>query len=252
MRNCCKALSLSLLLLLFGCSSSPTPPGEAGIHPLEQNAINALAMGTTTDIESALNAALSAYRLLDNLPGQWRIHLLRANYFLAGNQPDLARLETSELARIASQLSANPSLAYQTALMQGKTTNNPDAFRRALRLAATPLEQAVAMTYLGEVAAAAALLDPQASDSPNDRAFVAYQYARTTGRPTDYKQALHYYRLGRNPRGIADALLALAQVAEQSGESETAQGFGLRAVHALEAAGDRERAKIIRDWLASL
>ncbi len=252
MRNCCKALSLLLLCVLIGCSSSPEPPPDQVRDPLEQNAIDALREGAVQEIDNALAAALASYRRLDNLPGQWRVHLMQANYYLSQNRLDEARAADTQLQRIAAQLPARRDVAYQSALVRGKIGTDPAAFRQALALAANPLEKAIALTYLGDVATAVATLDPNDSDHPADRAFIAYQYARSTDRALDFMQALHFYRLAQNPRGIADSLLSLAQIAQHKGERAAAQDYGLRAAHALEATGDSERARVIRDWLASL
>lgn len=252
MRNCLKPASLLLVcVFIAGCSTSMPAPTGPRLHPLEQNAINAMNRASHPDALIALDAALARYRSLDDIEGQWRIHLMKTRVALAAGMQTLAETEVREAAALAELLDS-PRIAYETHLMLGRVGIDADGFRVALSHATTPLQQAVAHAYLGNTTVALELLSPDAFDNPANRAFVYYQAASAARSEALFQRALTFYRYAQDSRGIADSLVSIAKIAADKGNLDDARSYGSRAAIVLLAAGDEPRAGAVRDWLNSL
>jgi tetratricopeptide (TPR) repeat protein len=248
-------LLAGIMLALSGCAS--TPVAVVAVHPLEQNALNLLHRQVPANAvghqqtHAALAAALRQHQRFDDLQGQWRIHQLLAQEALHWHSAAELLPQVEAMAALAEQLPVK-LVAYPTAIMRGHIAPHGKHFDDALAYARSPLEQAVALAYLGRLGEAMALLDAAETDSPADRAFVFYQSAQQRQDPAGYKQALVYYRLAADDRGVADCLVRLARLAQAAGQSGDARIYGQRAALVLTAAGDADRAASVEAWLGRL
>jgi hypothetical protein len=251
MKRCLKrrAVSLPALLLLGACSSAPTEP-KVEIDPLEQTALNAVAIGSA-EAPAALDAALARYRSLDHVDGRWRILLLKTKVALASGDMDVA-LAHAETLEALSELIGSPDVMYQTHLVLGRVRQDASEYGDAMRYASSPIEQALVHAYMGDTAQALSLIDPEAADNPGDRAFIYYKHGISTGSAEHFAKAHTYYRLAEDPRGIADSLVRLARISADTNRDSSARSFAERAIKVLAASGDNERAEAIRRWLNAL
>lgn len=244
-----RASSLAAILLLGACSSAPPEP-EIEVDPLEQTALNAVAI-RSAEAPAALDAALARYRSLDQVDGRWRILLLKTKVALASGDMDAAREHAEVLAGL-SELIGSQEVMYQTHLILGRIHQDTGEFNTAMRYANAPLQQAIVHAYMGDTERALSLLDPSAADNPGDRAFIYYQHGLKTGAAEHFGKAHSYYRLAEDPRGIADALVRLARISAETNRDSSARSFAERAIKVLEASGDNERANAVRRWLDAL
>ncbi|HKI74104.1 MAG TPA: hypothetical protein VJ998_05650 [Pseudomonadales bacterium] len=219
--------------------------------PLEKAAVLALRQARVQEAKSDLAGALSTYERLDDLGGQWRIHYLKTTLALAEADQTLAASEMRVLEQLAAQLS-DTEINFRTQLLAGRVTHDHADFTAAEKSASSPLEQALAKTYLGDTAAAIKLIDPDADDHPADRAFVYYRRAMDARSAELFEKSLKYYRLSQDSRGIADTLVNLARIGAESGNKAVARGYASRAITVLTASGDKARASEIQKWMASL
>lgn len=259
MRSFNKRFSTSLLKLLVlptllsACASAPTPLPNilTDIDPIEQDAINALKLNLVQQARTGLDAALVKYRMLDDLEGQWRIHL--TNTKLANNRGDrvTANSEVDRLRELAELINTD-FVRYHTYILLGQIKQQKSYFRSALEVTATRLQQAVALTYLDRIEEAMALIDAGKVDHPADRAFILFRYALTTSNEVDLQRALTVYKLAEDSRGVADTLVLLSRLAQQDDDPGKARIYGRRAINVLTSLGDLQRADIIQTWLAEL
>lgn len=245
--------AIALVAFVGACSSAPTPIPDVmtGVDPMEQDAINALDLNLAQQAAESLDAALKRYESLDNLAGQWRIHLIKAKIArgkgdLAATEQEVARLEF--LARLLHSTEAD----YETLILLGEVRKEPRYFESALSIAPSPVERAVALTYLDRVDEAIELVNDTGIDHPNDRAFVLFRYALESGRSADLERALAAYKQAKDSRGVADTLVHLARSAAERGDLAQARMYGDRAIVALESVGDSDRAGAVKQWLEEL
>ncbi len=256
MKKCWKPVSQQLAVLIFvghlaACASAPPAEPPPTIHVQEQAALDAMKVGFLDDAAVALTEAMRDYRKLDNHAGQWRISVLEAKLALRQGENGKAADAAERSLALARDINTAEAL-YQSYLLAGHTANNPALFRTALSHASTPLQQAVAETYLGNTGAAVQLIDPVAIDNPSDRAFVYYQHGRATGSSEAFLQALGFYRAAEDARGVADSLVSLAKIALKEGRNDRARSYGERAILSLQAAGESDKAEIVQGWLKAL
>lgn len=253
MRSFKKPFSASLLVLLSACASAPTPQPYifTDIDPIEQNAINALKLNLVQEARTGLDAALVKYRMLDDLEGQWRIHLTNTKLANGSGDRVTANSEVDRLRELAELINTD-FVRYHTYLLLGQIKQQKSYFQSAFEVTATPLQQAVALTYLDRIEEAMALIDAGKPDHPADRAFILFRYALSSGNEVDLQRALTVYKLAGDPRGIADTLVLLSRLASQDDDLGKAQIYGRRAISVLTSMGDLERADIIQTWLAEL
>lgn len=246
-----RTLALVMLTLLSACASAPAPQPTilTKIDPIEQDAINALKLNLPQQARSGLDAALLKYQMLDDLEGQWRIHL--TNTKLANGKGDAATAnsEVDRLLELAELINTD-FVRYHTYILLGQIKKERSYFQSAIRVTATPLEQAVALTYLDRIGEAMALIDPNKLDHPADRAFVLFRHGLAGGNDVDLQRALAFYKLAEDSRGVADTLVLLSRMALQKNNSQLAEIYGKRAVRVLTSMGDLQRANLIQAWLA--
>lgn len=247
MKNCLKLASASLLLFIVGCASAPPAPTEPEVHAFEKNAINALRLGELKEAAASIESALNRYQASDDLHGQWRIHLMAARLALRANDHQSARIHSDRVKVLASSLGGN-EVRYQTALLLGQVNNDPESWTEAASHANTPLQRAVAQTYLGNVELAVSLVDSEL-DHPNDRAFVFFQHGVKKNNADSLRKAVDLYRLANDSRGIADSLTSLARLEQRSGNLRAARHYAERAIIVLSAIGDQTRAEAVKAWL---
>jgi len=245
-----KMIGMVVLMLLTACASAPTPQPSilTEIDPIEQNAINALKLNLEQEARTGLDAALAKYQRLDDLEGQWRIHL--TNTKLANGKGDQATAQTEvERLRELAALINTDFVRYNTYILLGQIKQEQSYFHSALEVAETPLEQAVILTYLDRSEEAMALIDPAKWDHPTDRAFILFRHALTTGNEVDLQRALAFYKLAEDSRGVADTLVLLSRLSMQENKPHMAEIYGRRAIRVLTSMGDLERANMIQAWL---
>lgn len=232
-----------------GCASNKTTPPPP-IDSYESSALNAMEHRLPAAAETSLQAALRRYQAADDIDGQWRVHTYLARLYLAEAQTAAAAEQAAAMEGLAAELDSR-SAWYQTYLLLGQT-RDPRYFERARPYSATPLQEAVVLTYMGETAKALATLEGQGEDYPADRAFIHYRYGATHGDAASVHRALAYYKQAGDSRGIADSLLWLAQDAQREGDTALARRYGSRAERVLEASGDARRAGQVAAWLGEL
>lgn len=246
-----KPLVIVVLLLLAACASAPAPQPAilTEIDPIEQDAINALKLNLPQQARSGLDAALTKYQSLDDLEGQWRIHL--TNTKLANGKGDraTANSEVDKLLELAELIDTD-FVRYHTYILLGQIKQDKSYFQAAIEVTATPLEQAVALTYLNRIGQAVALMDPTKLDHPADRAFILFRHASAGGNEVDLQRALAFYKLAEDSRGVADTLVLLSRMSMQDNNPQMAEIYGRRAIRVLTSMGDLQRANSIQTWLA--
>ncbi|MEX1237399.1 MAG: hypothetical protein WD994_03930, partial [Pseudomonadales bacterium] len=176
---------------------------------------------------------------------------LLAHLALASDDTVAAARHAGEL-HFLSEFLDEAMVGYDTHLTLGRVSGDDEEFERALGHARTPLETAVARTYLRDNDDAVQLLEPSATDHAGDRAFVYYSHGVSANDKSSFERALAYYRLAEDPRGIADTLLRLAQYAESENRYAEARALARRASTVLTASGDDDRAATVERWLMEL
>ncbi len=239
------------LILLGACSStSPTTSGPA-IHYLEQDALYAMKLNLDDEAENSLLAALNHYQSIDDLDGQWRMHYLMTTSALAIDDLTSATQHASHLEQLSNKINKR-KIRYRTSLLLGQIRDDSQYFQSALASANTPLERAIAATYLGNTSEAISLLDKDNIGDPADRAFIYYQHAKKVDSEQYFHLALDEYKTAQDSRGVSDALVNLALLSAKNGRTEQAKDYGRRASRALSAAGLKHRAIAIDAWLSTL
>jgi hypothetical protein len=247
----------AIVVFMQGCSSQPTVTAKN--HPLEQNANNTMLTYTVTPMTVAshkqlhltLQTATAHFQRLDDPAGQWRIAYLSAQHALAQHDLQTLKRHVDIMQQLGTRL-APATVAYANAIMQGHIETQGPYYQRALSAATSGLEHAVALTYLERNAQAMTFMDASLTDQPGSRAFVYYRFAITTQSASAYQQALTFYQLAQDARGIADVLVRLAKLAAANEQLAQARAFASRAASVLTAAGDAERAGQVDAWLTRL
>lgn len=248
---------LAFVAAMQGCSSQPNV--STPLHPLEQNANNSLqayagspaTVASHAQLHQSLQLARAHFQRLDDPAGQWRIANLSAQHALAQHDAEALASHTAEMQQLGKRL-PTATVAYANAIMQGHVEPWGTAYQRALALATNDLERAVALTYLGRSDEAMALMEAGLVDKPDSRAFVYYRFAVSAQSSVAYEQALAYYQQVQDARGIADVLVRLAKLAVVNNQFTAAKAYAERAVSALSAAGDTDRAGQVDAWLIRL
>lgn len=245
--------AIVLVACMGACSSAPPPIPAlmSGVNPMERNAINALDLNLAQQASEGLDAALRRYESLDDLAGQWRIHLIKARIARARGDVTTAEQEADRLESLARLLNSREA-DYETLVLLGEIRSESRYFESALSIAGSKVQRAVALTYLDRVDEAIALVDDTGVDHPDDRAFVLFRYALKTGSTQDLERALAAYRRAKDSRGVADTLVHLSRLAAHRGDLAQARMYGLRAVSVLESVGDGSRASAVKRWLGQL
>lgn len=241
------------LTTLLGCGAAARIDDAvltSGIDPLEIDAVYALELNLHKEAQTGLEAALRKYQSLDDLPGQWRIHLMKTKLALGAGDTQAADLESQHLEDIADLLDT-AFTSYNTDILLGRIRTDPSYFERALHIATTPMQQAVALTYLDRIPEAIELIDLNGTDYPTDRAFVTYKYGLQVGSRSTLQRALSLYKMAADPRGVADTLMSLANLTASRNRQE-AEEYAQRALRVLAAIGDVRRSEAVRAWIDSL
>ncbi len=241
--------SLLFSLAVVGCTSSAPPP--TSVDPLEQNVLNAFELGADYLLDDALKTALTNFEAEDNLPGQWRINRLIALHALASNDIETAQRAARRLEQLTPLDVGNFNVTYETQLILGRAFDESQAYERALSAARAPVDRAVALSYLGNPTEALGYLDANSIDRPADRAFVLYRYGVAAESGAHLERAHYFYGLAGDPRGLADALVALARLARTAGNETAALNYADRAARTLLAIGDAERARSVQQWISN-
>lgn len=221
----------------------------SGIDPLEIDAVYALKLNLQRAAQTGLEAALAKYQSLDNLQGQWRIHLMKTKLALGRGDVQVADLESQRLQAITDLLDT-AFTSYNTDILLGRIRADPSYFESALHLAATPMQRAVALTYLDRILEAIELIDLNETDYPTDRAFVTYKYGLQVGSRSTLQRALSLYKMAADPRGVADTLMSLANLTTSRNRQEGRE-YAQRALRVLSAIGDEGRSEAVRAWIDS-
>ncbi|HIG39050.1 MAG: hypothetical protein ABGY96_14900 [bacterium] len=222
---------------------------------MEQSAVSAANLNFDADASTSADNALQKYQSFDDLAGQWRIHDLKTRMALRQGDRAEAEVQVSELETLSVQLSSR-HIFYQTHLLSGQVNEDPQHFADALRFASTSLEQAVVHTYLGTTDKAIELIQDDlknnVTNNPADRAFIYYRAGLSSGSSIHYQLALQYYQLAEDARGVADTLVRLARQNAENNRLQEAKVFAYRAIKALRAIGDTDRANSVNAWQLSL
>ena len=237
--------------LISGCTSTPTPRLNTNISPAEQNALNALRLHNSTEAIQTLDLALTEYKQIDDLYGRWRIQSLRAKLALGSSKLAEARKIAPTIRTISDQLNDN-MVSYQTNILLGRIYLDDEYFHQALTYASTRLEQATVFAYLGEPQNSLRYVDDDKNDHPADRAFIFYQAGIASGSMKNFEQALDYYRMAEDSRGVADSLVRLARLSADSADTQGAKNYANRAVESLESSNHLQNANVIRNWAKTL
>jgi hypothetical protein len=245
------ALAILQVTLLAACASAPAPQPDilTNIDPFEQDAINALKLDLEQAAHTGLNTALVRYQKLDDLEGQWRIHLTKTKLANGKGDQAAASVEVDNLKELADLIDTN-FVHYHTYILLGQIREEKHYYQSALAVASTKLQQAVALTYLDRIGEAIALVDPRKTDHPTDRAFVLFRHGVSTGNRADLQRALSAYKLAGDSRGVADTLVLLSRLSMDQNDPEMAVIYGRRAIRVLTAMGDLDRADVVQAWLA--
>ncbi len=251
MKKCLKRLSFFTLFLLGACSSTSTPTPGPTVHYLEQDALYALKLNLREQAEGSLLAALKHYQSVDDLTGQWRIRYLMVTNAIARDDSKSATLHADDLEQLSHQINASTE-DYKTSLLLGQVRGEKQYYEAALASARTPLERAIATTYLGDTTEAIKLMAEENIGEPGDRAFIYYRHAKQTDLAQYFHLALEEYRAAQDSRGISDSLLSLALLSAKNGRIEQAKDYGQRASRSLASIGLKNRADAVDQWLSTL
>jgi Tfp pilus assembly protein PilF len=251
----CLLCVLTLVLALGACAAGGPkyPPGAAGrAEWLEDEVSGQVVRESPETALVELDEALRLYSLLDDQAGQVRMHLRRARLLMASGQPEAARPHLHAAREVANRL-GDQGMGYEAQLLLARLDDDPVGYEAALSLAATPLQRAVALTYLGQVDQAHEALRraPDATaEQADDYGFVLYRYARAHADPVTAEEALVRFKQAENFVGIADTLCLLGQIQRAAGEEMLAQGYFARALTVSRALGDAARVQVATDLRA--
>lgn len=253
MRKSWKGVSLTLLVaaMAVACTSTAPAPVTVERHLAERNALNAMARNNTALAIDAWQAALSYYESVDDADGQWRARYSLASIEFRAGDIESATRYAEELQQLADRLESNEA-DYKTSLLLGRLYNDRDYFESARRLANDPLARALANVHLGNTDEALAVINDNNVGTAADRAFIYYQHGKQANSKSSLTAALDAYRAARDARGVADSLVALAQLEAGAGNTALAGELGRRAITVLQSIQDTQRATAVTQWLESL
>lgn len=231
---------MCLLASLGGCLSAPALDGS----PTLREARRLEAAVTTQRVVAApvqsladLARAARLYALIDDSPGVARVYLAMARVLERQGRVDKAGSYARAALQLAREGSAD-AYRYRALLAVGRLERDPERFEQALTLAAGPLEQAVALTYLSRHAAAFARvngLEAPGDAELGDLAFVLYNYAYEALDRNAAQRALQLYKRADDYSGVARSLDLLARIADGQGDEAAARDFAGRAGRAASA-----------------
>jgi len=233
-------------LMLSACASKPVAPDtpiETKAQRLEKRAQADMLKQDYVNATQSAGDALRLYALLDDQQGQLRLHLNLTRLLLLQNQSDKAQRHLTKATALSQEIAA-PLQNYQVHLLTGKLNNDRAEFELARYTANSPLEQAVAETYLQNYHQAYALIStikPTSAVEDDDYAFVSLQYARFSDDKNSANMALDLYKKNENTVGISDVLFVLANIATKQGDNKQAQHYLRRALEVNLAMGDKQR-----------
>ncbi|MEM7364588.1 MAG: hypothetical protein AAF525_11225 [Pseudomonadota bacterium] len=240
------SLGLACLVLVSCGGSGPTGPR---VVYLERSAMDAVRLGDASLAWESMDEALRHFERQDDLAGQWRMRLLRTRYaFDTGDER--IRQEIDALTEVSKQLGSDTA-RYENAILVGRVSGDVMHFETALQHATTPIQRAVALTYLNRYEDAAEIINRSPPGQAGDIAFVTYHVAVHEQSASRFREARAAYVQAGNPRGTADCLFQLARLARADGEDETAASFANRAIRALSSAGFDREANVVRAWLST-
>ncbi len=244
-------LTITLFLLtLSACSSKevkPPAPIETKATRLEMRSQEETRKYDYPAATKAAHDALLLYALLDDREGQLRSHINLTRLYLLQEQRDKAEKHLIK-ARSLIQEMDDQLQVYHVHLLTGKMNHDQGEFQQALNTANSPLEQAVAKTYLQNFDQAYALIEneqPVTLTEDDDTAFVMLQYARFADHEDAGEKALALFKKNENTPGISDSLYVLAMIAKKQGDSTKAEQYLRRALEVNLAMGNKHRIEII-------
>jgi tetratricopeptide (TPR) repeat protein len=239
-------LLIAALVTASGCASRPSASGPASLQEAQRLetdvSADRLRQSPTRAVADLLHA-LELYALADDLDGQARCQLRLARIRFMQNRREEAAGHLAEAAWAANLL-ADTGYLYQTHLIRGRLQDSAREYERALSHAGRPIEKAVALTYLGRIDEAHAVIRGAIDTNtpqPDDYGFVLYAAAKRSRDLPTAQQALDFYKLADNPVGIADSLYLLARIHMAAQGRETARAYLQRALVVCRALGDTRR-----------
>ena len=250
-------LIIPVVFILSACSSKevkPPAPIETKAERLEKRSHADTRKYDYPAATEAAHDALVLYALLDDREGQLRSHVNLTRLYLLQDQRNKAEKHLGKAKSLAAEMDDHSQI-YQVHLLSGKLNNDESEFRQALDTANSPLEKAVAETYLQNYDQAYALIEnepPVSSIEEDDTAFVLLQYARYADHAEAGQSALTLFKKNENTIGISDSLYVLATIAKKQGDNTKAEHYLRRALEVNLAMGDKRRIEIIVKELEAL
>jgi tetratricopeptide (TPR) repeat protein len=250
-------LNLSLILLpvlLVACASAPEdrrPQAIQAADRLEHRVTLKEVQISPREVQEDLQQALRLYQVADDQEGQARCHLKLARLHFRRQELDRARTHLAEAKVIAERI-GNRRFQYEGALLQARLSNRREDFEQALALAASPIEKAVALVYLGRAREGYPLIRShldQAADASDDYAFVLFHYADVSEDTGAAQTALGLYRQEGDHLGVANTLLLLGRIARNQGLKQQARGYYQRALASARALGDERLIRLAQAGL---
>jgi len=243
---------------LLACASSPPPDTRPWSVQTAERLERTLgpdrvALAPRQAVED-LERALQLYSLADDQEGQARCHIKLARLYLRSDDEAQAGSHLANARRIAGRLGRRP-LQFESALLTGRLSNRREDFEQALGYAGSPIEQAVALTYLGRLEQAYQLVRPHlatADTAPDDFAFVLHRYAVSSRDMATARQSLELYKQTDNHLGAASALYLMGQIATENRNPGQARGYLERALVVSRALSDRSHVQRVEAALEGL
>lgn len=250
-------IGLLILIGIAACTNRPPDLRPWSTRTAEQ-------LETTLSMERArfapmqavndLERALRLYAMSDNQEGQARCHLLLARLYLKLGESDLQASHLVHAERIARRLQ-HPVFLYDSALLRARLSGEPTDFEKALEYADTPLQKATVLTYLGRSGEAFGLIPRQmgeATEHPDDYAFILFRYANQVGDAKSAQRALDFYKQADNHQGIAGSLMLLGRLARDRGDKDLARDYMERALATSRALDDERKIRAVETMLEGL
>ncbi len=194
-----------------------------------------------------LRQALHLYSLADDLEGQVRCHLKLIRIYISLEQTDTAMQYLQSAKSIANTLQL-PEYLYGSYLLEARLSGKKSDFETALKWSTSSIQRAVVLTYLSRVDEGYRLIVSkmdQAEDSPEDFAFVLYEYARKQRHVGAGGNALVLFKQIDHHLGVRNTLHLLAKIYKENGRLELAKQYFQRARVVSISLNDTARTRII-------
>lgn len=244
-----RTLLAFIVLALASCSSAVTPrnselvDADTSVEVLDANA----------SIEQ-LESLLAVYQSLDDLNGQWQIH-----YRLAARQvekaPELAQQHAQACLQIGDY-QQQQQRQYRCQLLLARLTNDQAAITQIANSEPASLAKALALSYSGQTQQALTLVNSIEESAPADKAFIWYQHGKAQQDISSLMQALSYYRVAGQTRGVVDSLFSAALIAKAAQQPRLALQYANRALTSAKVLEQRQpteankrRLVVIEQWL---